>query len=58
MFIGNFYMTLWASGMNHDYIIILFNQLSRGIIGVKVHHRQTDKFFDTIYGAMWIFSFI
>ena len=28
---------------------------SREIIGVKVDHRQTGKFFDTIYGGMWIF---
>ena len=28
------------------------------IIGVKVCSRQTDKFFETIYGGMWIFSFI
>ena len=26
------------------------------IIGVKFGNRQTDKFFDTIYGCMWIFS--
>ena len=27
------------------------------IIGVKVYYRQTDKFFDTIYGGVLIFSF-
>ena len=27
------------------------------LIVFKVDHRQKDKFFDTIYGGMWIFSF-
>ena len=28
------------------------------IIGIKFGNRQTDKFFDTIYGGMRIFSFV
>ena len=34
-----------------------FCSASPEIIGVKVWHRQTDKFFDTIYECMGIFSF-
>ena len=38
-----------------------FCSASPEIIGVKVCNRQTDrqtdKFFDTIYGGIWIFSF-
>ena len=33
-----------------------FCSASPEIIWVKVHNRQTDKFFDTKYGGMWIFS--
>ena len=34
-----------------------FRFASPKIIGVKVCNRQADKFFDTIYGCMWIFYF-
>ena len=27
------------------------------IIEVEICYRQTDKFYDTIYGCVWIFSF-
>ena len=32
-----------------------FCSASPEIIGVKVYHRWTDKFFDTIYGGMRVF---
>ena len=44
-----------------SYFLAPFCFSSPQIIGVKVYHRQTNrqtnKFFDTIYGGMWIFSF-
>ena len=40
------------------YLIHNFCFASPEIIGVKVDHRQTDKFFDNIYGGMWIFLLV
>ena len=50
---GTYFGLFWIA-----HAITSLLKLSRGeIIGVKFGNRQTEKFFDTIYGGMRIFSF-
>ena len=54
------YLISWKSCFCHSrpkFFFSPFYSASPEIIGVKVYHRQTDKFFDTIYRGRWIFSF-
>ena len=56
--VANFLSTGFWFWLDEKINFIPFCLASPEIIGVKVNHRQTDKFFDNIFGGMWIFLLV